>query len=201
LELKVIERTGKPQSEGLIPAVVYGHGTNRNIYVDLKSFDRAFRQVSTNGVITLTFEGGDRIDTMVKAVAMDKRRRVAQHADFYVVTDEPVTVSVPVHTVGEPLGVREGGGVLDLVLHSVTVKASPRRIPSALDIDVTNIGINEPLHASDLKLPNGVELVTDGELTVVTVHPPRVEEVVEPVLEEAEPEVIAKGKGEDEGEE
>ncbi|HWG85523.1 MAG TPA: 50S ribosomal protein L25 [Deinococcales bacterium] len=197
MELKVIDRTGKPTEAGLIPAVVYGHGTNRNIYVDLKSFDRAFRQASTNGVITLAFEGGEKLDTMVKAVSMDKRRRVAQHADFYVVTDEPVVVSVPVHAVGDAPGVK-AGGVLDLVLHSVAVKASPKKVPSAIDVDVSGLGINEPLHARDLKLPQGVELTIDPDLTVVTIHPPRQEVEETPDAGASEPEVIAKGKADEE---
>lgn len=199
MELKVFKRTQKLaqlRQGGFIPAVVYDKTSNRSVYVERKAFDRVFRQASTHGVITLAFEGGEHVDTMVKAVSMDKRRRVPEHADFYIVTDEPVEVAVPVHTTGSPRGVREGGGVLDLVLHTITVKASPKRVPEAIEIDVTEIGINEPLHLRDVRLPSGVTLVNDPDLTVVTVHPPRQLEETAPVA--AEPEVIAKGKADDE---
>jgi large subunit ribosomal protein L25 len=181
VELKVYERSEKPASlraRGYLPAVVYDKQSNRPIYVERKAFDRVFRQASTNSVVTLSFEGGEQLDTMVKAVSMDKRRRVPEHADFYIVTDEPVEVSVPVHVHGEARGVREEGGVLDLVLHSVTVRASPKRLPNEIVVEVSELGINEPLHARDLSLPEGVALTTDPDLTVVTVHPPRAEEEV-----------------------
>ena len=200
VELKVFERTQKVsqlRKDGYMPAVVYDKASNRPVFVERKAFDRVFRQASTHGVITLAFEGGTSVDTMVKAVSMDKRKRVPEHADFYIVTDEPVEVSVPVHTTGNPRGVREGGGVLDIVLHTVTVKASPRRIPEEILIDVTSIGINEPVHLRDVTLPDGVLLVNDPDLTVVTVHPPRQIEA-EPETAAAEPEVIAKGKDDDE---
>jgi large subunit ribosomal protein L25 len=200
VELKVFDRNQTPSSlraQGYLPAVVYGQGVNRSVYVERKAFDKLFRQVSTHGVITLAFDNGERVDTLVKAVSMDKRRRVAQHADFYAVSDEPVEVPVPVHFTGTARGVREEQGVLDVVLHNVTIKAPPKRIPNELVFDVTNLGLNEPLHVRDLQLPAGVTLVTDGDLTVLTVHPPRVEEPATPSAA-AEPEVIARGKADEE---
>ena len=200
MELKVYDRTQTPSSlrnEGFMPAVVYDKGSNRSIYLERKAFDRVFRQVSTHGVITLTFEGGEHLDTMVKAVSMDKRKRVPEHADFYIVTDEPVEVPVPVHTRGEARGVKEGGGVLDIVLHQVIVRASPKRIPDEFMVDISTVGVNEPLHIRDLTLPAGVTMVTDADLTVLTIHPPRVEEPATP-SEAPEPEVIGKGKDDDE---
>ncbi len=198
MELQVSERTDKAaalRAQGLIPAIVYNKQINRPIAVAIKAFDKVFRQASTHGVITLLFPNGERIEAIVKAVAMNKRQRIVEHADFYAVTDEPIEVPVPIHTQGDARGVKEDGGVLDLVLHQVIVRASPKRIPNELTVNIAGMGVNEPLHARDLVLPQGVELVTDGELTVVTIHPPRTEAASSETP--SEPEVISKGKREE----
>jgi large subunit ribosomal protein L25 len=196
VELKAVLRTEKPSSlraEGMLPAVVYDKNTNKNIYVELKAFDKAFRKVSTHGVITLMFDDGTHLDTLVKAVAMNKKKRVAEHADFLIVADEPVDVVVPVHTKGVSLAVK-AGGVLDIVAHHVTVNCRPKQIPQEFIVDITNIGINEPVHTGDLVLPEGVKLVSDPKATVLVIHRARSADEVSAVA--AEPEVITKGKKE-----
>ncbi len=196
VELKAVLRTEKPSSlraEGLLPAVVYDKNTNKNIYVELKAFDKAFRKVSTHGVITLMFDDGTHLDTLVKAVAMNKKKRVAEHADFLIVADEPIDVVIPVHTKGVSLAVK-AGGVLDIVAHHVTVHCTPKRIPQEFVVDITNLGINEPVHTGDLVMPEGVRLVSDPKATVLVIHRARSSDDVVAVV--AEPEVITKGKKE-----
>jgi large subunit ribosomal protein L25 len=198
MELKVFDRTttaASLRSEGMLPAVVYDKKSNKSIYVERKAFDKAFRKVSTHGVITLTFDNGETLDTLVKAVAMNKRTRLPEHADFLIVSDEPLEVVVPVHTHGTARGVKEQGGVLDIVAHTVLIRSTPKNIPQELVYDITNVGLNEPVHARDLTLPAGVTLVGDGSATILTIHQSRAEAVVAEVA--AEPEVIAKGKKEE----
>ena len=199
MELKAFERTQKLtalRADGMLPAVVYDKKSNHSVYVERKAFDKLFRTASTHGVITLEFPDGKKLDTLVKAVAMNKRKRIVEHADFLIVSDEPVEVSVPVHIKGTAKGVKEGGGVLDIIMHTVVIKASPKSIPSELLADVSEVGLNQPVHASDLLLPAGVILITDGNATVLTIHPPRAEEAA-PAATAAEPEVISKGKKEE----
>jgi large subunit ribosomal protein L25 len=194
VELKAVLRTEKPSSlraEGFLPAVVYDKNTNKNIFVELKAFDKAFRKVSTHGVITLMFDDGTQLDTLVKAVAMNKKKRIAEHADFLIVADEPVDVVVPVHTKGVSLAVK-AGGVLDIVAHHVTVNCRPKQIPQEFIVDITNLGLNEPVHNGDLVMPEGVKLVSDPKATVLVIHRPRATEEVATAA--AEPEVITKGK-------
>ena len=197
MELKATLRTEKTSSlraEGMLPAVVYDKVSNKKIFVELKAFDKAFRKVSTHGVITLMFDDGTHLDTLVKAVAMNKKKRVAEHADFLIVADEPIDVVVPVRTKGVSLAVK-AGGVLDIVAHHVTVHCTPKRIPQEFLVEISTMGLNEPFHTGDLVMPEGVRLVSDPKATVLVIHRARSSEEVVAVV--AEPEVITKGKKEE----
>ena len=92
--------------------------------------------------------------------------------------------------------VKDQGGVLDIVLHTLTIKCSPKNIPQELVVDITDVGLGQPLHASDVVLPEGVKLISDSKATVLTIHQPRGAENVAAVVAGTEPEVITKGKKE-----
>jgi len=106
---------------------------------------------------------------------------------------------VPLRFVGTPAGVR-AGGVLQEIHRDILVKVSPRNIPEFIEVDVSGLEIGDSLHASDLKLPPGVELAVSPEETIAAVVPPEdVEKLAEEAAAEvAEPEVIKKGKEEEE---
>jgi large subunit ribosomal protein L25 len=200
MELAAFDRTQAPaalRADGMLPAIVYDKKTNRSVYVERKAFDKAFRKASTNSVITLKFEGGESVDILVKAVSMNKKKRIVEHADFLIVSDEPVDVHVAVHTTGVSADVK-AGAMLDMVMHNVVVKASPKNLPHEIIVDITNLTLGHPVHASDLVMPEGVKLVSDPTATVLMLQPARAaEEVVPVVAAAAEPEVIKKGKQED----
>lgn len=201
MELAAFDRTQTPaalRADGMLPAVVYDKKTNRSVYVERKAFDKAFRKASTNSVITLTFEGGESVDILVKAVSMNKKKRIVEHADFLIVSDEPVEVHVAVHTTGVSADVK-AGAMLDMVMHNVVVKASPKNLPHEIIVDITNLILGHPVHASDLIMPDGVKLVSDPTATVLMLQPARAAEEVVPVVTAVavEPEVIKKGKQED----
>ena len=160
--------------EGMIPAVAYHKGQNVSFALDRKTFDRAFRQLSTTGLFDITIEGGETFPALVRTVQMDKRRRVPIHVDFYMVTyGEPIEVSVPVHTTGRSQGEVQGG-LVDIVVHSLAIVApGPRRIPQELVVDVTKLGIGDHVTAGQIKLPTGCTLAVDEDLTVISVLPPR----------------------------
>ena len=146
---------------------------------------------------------GENHEVLVKAVQMDKRRRVPQHVDFYkVMAGQTVEVHVHLHLVGIPEGVRDGG-VLDIQKREVFIEILPRLIPHQIDIDVTGLKIGQALHISDLvsALPAEAKIFDDLALTVLAVVPPRAEEAVAAIATAAgsEPEVITKGKKEEEG--
>jgi len=107
------------------------------------------------------------------------------------------------HLFGEPVGVREKQGVLEQIIREIEIRCEPREIPDTFEVDVTNLDVHEMLHVSDIKVAEGVEILTDGEQVIATVGIVKEEVAATPAEgeEPAEPEVIGKGKKEDEGEE
>lgn len=184
---------------GQMPAVVYNRELNIPIAVDLKSFDRVFRAQGTSSIIDLEVDGENH-EVLVKQVQMDKRKRVPVHADFYAVTaGQLVDVHIPIEFVGTAAGAREGGQ-LDVQRREVHINVLPRLIPQHLMVDISALNIGDSLHVSDLKshLPAEAEILDDLELTLVAVVPPRVAEEAVAEVAATEPEVIAKGKEEEE---
>lgn len=176
---------GALRNAGRVPAIMYNAKLNVPVSVDLKAFDRVFRAQGTSSIIDLDVDGKVH-PVLVKAVQMDKRRRLPQHVDFYAVTaGQAVHVHVPIEFVGTPVGAREGGGQLDVQRREVHISVVPRLIPNNLELDVSGLNIGESLHVSDLKslLPKEADILDDLELAVVAVVPPRV--VTETTGEEA----------------
>lgn len=187
---------------GRLPGVVYNKEINVPVSLELREFDKVFRTQGTSSIINLDI-GGDEHDVLVKAVQMDKRRRQPLHIDFFAVTaNQPVDVYVPFEFVGEAVGAREGGQV-DIQRREVHIRILPRLIPSNVEVDISELAINDSLHLGDVigKLPPQAEVLDDPEEAVIAVLPPRVEEPAEPV-EAAEPEVIGEeGESTAEGDE
>ena len=123
------------------------------------------------------------------------------HADLArLVKGQKIEVTVPLHLVGEPVGVREKQGVLEQIIREIEIRCEPREIPDTLEVDVTNLDVHETLHVSDIKVAEGVEILTDGDQVIATVGIVKEEVAATPAEgeEPAEPEVIGKGKKEDE---
>jgi len=124
--------------------------------------------------------------------------------DFYEIhATEKVKLKVPVHLVGNPDGVRNAGGVLDQVTREVEIEVLPENIPDRVELDVTALKIGDSLHVRELTIPNA-KILTEADLTIATVVPPRAEEVAAPTpeaaTEVAEPELIRKVREGEEGE-
>jgi len=124
------------------------------------------------------------------------------HADLTrLVKGQKIEVTVPLHLVGEPIGVKEKQGVLEQIIREIEIRCEPRSIPDVINVDVSHLDVHDLLHVSDLRVDEGVELLQDADTVVATVSIVKEEEVATPVIEgeePAEPEVIGKGKKEDE---
>jgi large subunit ribosomal protein L25 len=197
---RAVGAVGALRRAGQMPAVVYNSQLNQPISVDLKAFDRVFRSQGTSSVIDLEVDG-DVVPVLVKAVQMDKRRRLPQHADFYAVTaNQPVAVHLPIELTGVAIGTRDGGQ-LDVQRREVYISVLPRLIPGSIEIDISGLAIGDSLHVRDVRtfLPGEAEILDDLDLAIVAVVPPRLAvEDEEAAEEEAEPEVISKGAEDDE---
>ena len=200
------EGTGKQiakrlRREGVVPAILYGGAKNEPVTVDPRAVLKmiAGHQGSTQ-LLTLRFDGdggGTRM-AIIRAMQFDPVTERLLHVDLQEVSaDKPITVRVAVHPVGEAIGVKDTKGILNLVLHEVTVACLPTQIPDRIDADVTNLAIGDVLTIGDLHVPAGVRIVNDRGQAVATVSPPMAEEVAAPAAAAAvtaEPEVLTERK-------
>lgn len=187
---------------GRLPGVMYNKQINEPLSVDLREFDKVFRSQGTSHVIDLDL-GGKKHEVLVKAVQMNKRRRLPQHVDFYAVTaGQEVDVYVHLDFVGTPAGVRAGGQA-DVQRREVHIRILPRYIPEKVELDVSELEIGHSIHVGDVieVLPKQATILDDTELTVITVLPPRLAEEEEAATEEAEAEPEVIGREGEEGEE
>ena len=200
-DLKKLRNTGK------VPAVVYGYGTkNTSVKVDEVEFIKVIREVGRNGVIDLGV-GSKSIKVMVSDYQFDPLKNQITHIDFLAINmTEERTVDVPVHLVGEAAGAKEGG-VVEQPLFDLQVTATPENIPESIEVDITELEVNDSYSVSDIKVSGDFTIENDPEESVVTVVPPTyepTEEEVEAMEGEAateEPEVVGEEKEEDSEEE
>jgi large subunit ribosomal protein L25 len=204
--LVAIPRTGKFNKNharrvrvaGQIPAVVYGAGQDPvAVVVDPKIVTRILHSDSGhNTIFDLNVEG----TTVVKAMIVDWQNEPIKgkllHIDIKrIAMDKTMRVSVPIHLVGTPVGVKGQGGILDHVLREVEVECLPADIPSHLDVDVTNLALNAAIHVSDLPHAGTLKFLAEENATVAHVTAVKAEAAAEPVVVAAtEPEVAKKGK-------
>ncbi|MEE9499895.1 MAG: 50S ribosomal protein L25 [Candidatus Omnitrophota bacterium] len=211
LNAEIREETGKSKAKKLretdvIPAVIYKDGKES---INLKFKYRDLYNVlhtaaGENVLVTLKIKGDKKTKErtcIIKEIQRDPVKENIIHVDLNEISlTEEIKVKISVHTHGEPEGVVKDEGVLDHPLWEVEVECLPTEIPEKIEIEVAHMKIGDTIYVKDLKVPPKVKILTDPELTVVSVVPPAKEEVVEEVPAEGieEPEVIAKGKKEEE---
>lgn len=173
--------------EGILPAVVYGAGhESQPIQLDAREFGVLMRTTSRNTLVDLKVGRKKATPVLLQNVHEHPVRRDPMHVDFLVVSmTETITVDVPVNYMGDSSAADKLGGTLLHLRESVTIRALPTDLPSAIDLDVSPLdSFDAVLHVSDLIVPEGVAIETDPEEPLARVQPPRVEE--EPVAAEAE---------------
>jgi large subunit ribosomal protein L25 len=155
-----------------------------------------------NTIFTLDIDGVGASEVMFHARQIDPVRGRLVHADFKrLVKGEKIETTVPLRLVGEPLGVKEQAGVLEQIVRNLDIRCEPRDIPEHIDVDVTNLGVHDVLHVSDIPVTAGVEILEEPETVIATIGLVKEEVVEAPPVEgeaPAEPEVIGKGKKEEE---
>ena len=192
---------------GMVPITVYGGGAETVSAVaqlsDLAAILRS--EAGRNTIFTIEVEGFGESEVMFHDRQIDPVRGRLIHADLTrLVKGQKIEVTVPLHLIGEPIGVKEKQGVLEQTLREIQIRCEPREIPDTLDVDVSNLDVHDTLHVSDIKVSEAIEILTDAEFVIATVGIVKEEAAPEPVVEgeePAEPEVIGKGKKEEEGEE
>ena len=184
----------KLRAAGRIPAVCYRRNAEPvPVSLDPKELDLLLRSASAgiNTLIDLKVTGGGDFDgrqVLVKELQRDPISGAYLHADLYAVDlQQKIHVAVPINLEGTPIGVSLGGGLLDYATREVDVECLPNAIPEEFTIDVSEIEIGQSLHVRDIAVPEGVEILNDPDVTVMSVVAPlAIEEEVPEEEEEGE---------------
>ena len=204
------DETGKGAARSLrrndmIPAILYRAGGSIPIKLPKKEFMQFINTTSgQQAMVSIQFADGESKLALMKEFQVDPIKRELLHADFFEVSlTEKVKVSVHVSTVGEPIGVKRDGGILQNLLREIEIECLPDKIPGHIRTDISGLEIGQSLHVADLKLGEDIKVLTDPSEVIANIIAPIVEEAapaeaVAAAPETAEPEVIKKGKKEEE---
>ncbi len=191
--------------EGLIPAILYRAGGSLPIKINKKELTQFINTTAGEQVMfNLKFTDEENRLALLKEYQIDPLKKELLHADFFEVSlTEKVRVRVHITTTGEPIGVKRDGGILQHLLREIEIECLPDKIPGHITVDISRLEIGQSLHVKDLNLGEEIKIFADPEEVIVNIIAPAVEEVApaEVVTEPSEPEVIKKGKKEEEAEE
>ncbi|MBW4686164.1 MAG: 50S ribosomal protein L25/general stress protein Ctc [Komarekiella atlantica HA4396-MV6] len=175
-------KPGALRRSGEIPANLYGHkGTESiSLTINAKTVERLLKKASVNNTLIdlnitdIPWRG----KTLLRELQIHPAKGTPYHLSFFAVAGHgDTTVEVPLRYVGNAVGVKQEGGVLDTVITELQVSCAPENIPDVIEIDVSNLNVGDSLHINELLLPEGVTVLAIPELVVVNVLPPRVSEI------------------------
>lgn len=209
LHVEERDRAGKGVSRslrraGVVPAVLYRGGSSLPIKINAKELSGFLHATAGEQVmVDLQFSDGAKKLALMKEYQVDPVKGELLHTDFFEVSlTEEIKVTVHVVTAGEAVGVKRDGGILQYGVREIEIQCLPDRIPGHIEVDVSGLETGKAIHVGDLSLAEGIRVLTDAGELIATVSAPIVEEKVEAAEaaapEVAEPEVIKKGKKEEE---
>ena len=203
LKAQVREATGKGvarklRQQGLIPAVVYGQKIDAvSLTINTSEFRKSLKGAAGgNAIINLTLEGSGQEGTKVVMVQELQREPVTHnvlHVDFQEINlKEEVEVAIPIELVGRAAGLAEGG-ILQQVERELEIRCLPLSIPEKIEVDISNLGIGDSIHVSDIAASSEFEIISAADKTVAAVAAPAAEEEEE-AEEELEGAEAAEGE-------
>jgi large subunit ribosomal protein L25 len=200
----------RTRAAGNIPAVVYGaYQDPISVAVNPRELSKIIRSsTGLNTIFTLAIAGGENTPVMVVDRQVDPIKGLLLHADLKRIDlTKRIRVTVPVSTTGEPAGVKVQGGLLEIISRAVEIECLPDEIPESFTVNVSELMIGQSKRASDVEVSGSMKLVSDPQTVIAHIVALRAEEVVAPVegaapaaeaTTAAEPEVVKKGKKEEE---
>ncbi|MCX6968337.1 MAG: 50S ribosomal protein L25 [Verrucomicrobia bacterium] len=186
----------KIKSQGFVPAVIYAHNeTPVSLQVGARDIDTLLSHaVGEHLLVELAIAGGSNRLAIIQEVQHHPVTQAVLHVDFHGVSaDEEIESSIPVEAVGEAVGVKSYGGILEQLARSITITCLPKDLPEVLNVDVSSLNVGDAIHVKDLQLPAGVTAV-DGDVTVFLVAEPNVAAEAPAAEAAAAPEVIKEKK-------
>ena len=200
----------RTRAAGNIPAVVYGaYQDPVSVAVNPRELSKIIRSsTGLNTIFTLAIAGGENTPVMVVDRQVDPIKGLLLHADLKRIDlTKRIRVTVPVGTTGEPAGVKVQGGLLEIISRAIEIECLPDEIPESFTVNVSELMIGQSKRASDVEVSGSMKLVSDPQTVIAHIVALRAEEVVAPVegavpaaeaTTAAEPEVVKKGKKEEE---
>lgn len=201
------------RAQGFVPAVLYGESMESTpLVLSKKDIVQIMRLETGENTIFKVAVDAEAYDAMIKDLQVNPATDELLHVDLIRISmDKPIRVAVPVVHRGEPVGVKTEGGFVDFVTREIEIECLPRDIPESLEIDISELHINQSFKVQGMAIPAGVKVLTDANTVLVLISMPHKEEEVFPgekpegevaAEEPKEPEVIKKEraeKAEDEG--
>lgn len=175
LKYSLRDKTGTSASkqirlQGRIPAILYGKETNRSLSVDDKEMRILLRKAAgTSSLMRLIGESGEDELVLIKELQEDKIRDKILHIDFVEVKrGEDLETSIPLSLTGEAEGVKTHGGILEVLADDIEIRCRPSKLPSAIELDISNLGLGENLQVKDLPIIEGVSYTSSEETILVS---------------------------------
>lgn len=200
--------SGRLRRQGLVPAILYGQSMvsvplilkKKDIIEILKS------ETGENTIFRVAYDSEEK-DVMIKEVQINPVTDELTHVDLISISmDKPVRVSVPVELLGEPVGVKVEGGLVDFLLRELDIECLPREIPESIKIDISQLHLHQSFKVMNLELSPGIKVLHEPQAAIVVISsvaeeaaPATTEEVIE-TAEAKEPEVIKKERKKEEEE-
>ncbi|HTK60005.1 MAG TPA: 50S ribosomal protein L25 [Candidatus Baltobacteraceae bacterium] len=182
-------RAKKLRQRSMIPAVIYGHGTeNKNVMVDYNSFNKAFKAAGESTLLDLEIEGDGTVKALVKDWQVEPLSNRYAHVDFYQVNlKEKLKTEIALNFIGESPAVKEQGGSIIKTLDSILVECLPTDLVHSIDVDVSTLkNFDDMIAVKDLVIPEGIHVLENPDETIVKIEAPMTEDQLK-ALENAAP--------------
>ncbi len=162
------------RGRGFIPAVLTAHGKTESLQLGEKDFSKLFKGgISESVIFELNIEGGDSTLAFVKDFQIDPVTDGIVHLDLYKITKgEKIHTSLPLEITGTPKGAKLGG-LLEIYERHISVECLPMDLPEKYVVDVSDLGLDENIHAKDLNLGDKIKLLSSPDTVIAVIHPPK----------------------------
>jgi large subunit ribosomal protein L25 len=181
------KKVKRSRVQGLLPAVVYGHGLDSTpIFINAKEYKKAYQQAGTSTLVDLAIDDKQPVKVLLHTPEYHHLLNEPLHADLYAVNmSEKIETEIPIHFIGESLAATELEGNFISNVDELTVRCLPSDLISAVEVDISALKtFEDQIHVSDIKVPETIEVLNDPEEVVALVTPPRSEEELEAELAE-----------------
>lgn len=192
LRKEIGKKVKKFRQDGLVPAVVYGKKIpSKNLWVNLREFEKAYGQAGENTIIELDMGGKNKVNVLIYDTQLNPLNENFSHIDFFQIRmDEKIETEIPLEFMGEAPAVKELGGVLVKNMDEVSVSCFPADLPSKMDVNIEKLKtFDDRFNVSDLEVSEKVKILLEPESIIALVAPPRSEEELAELDEKIEEDV------------